>query len=70
LIEELESAEYNDASGRPKIARYWLMRPIGGELEPTMEIDDARWFPAGEAAELLTYDRDVRVLESLTESRA
>ena len=35
LLEELESSSYSDASGRPKVARYWLMRPVGGRLRPT-----------------------------------
>jgi 8-oxo-dGTP diphosphatase len=65
LLEELESSSYSDASGRPKVARYWLMRPVGGALLPTREIDDARWVPLADAEEQLTYDRDVRVLRSI-----
>jgi len=65
LLEEVESSSYEDASGRPKIARYWLMRPIGGSLRPTREVDDARWVPLADAEERLTYDRDVRVLRSI-----
>ncbi len=65
LLEELESSSYTDASGRPKIARYWLMRPIGGRLRPSREIDDACWLPLAEAEERLSYDRDVRVLHSI-----
>jgi 8-oxo-dGTP diphosphatase len=64
LLEELESASYHDASGRPKVARYWLMRPVGGSLRPTREVDEARWLPFPEAEERLTYPRDVRVLRS------
>ncbi len=65
LLEELESSSYSDASGRPKVARYWLMRPVGGRLRPTREIDDACWVPLAEAEIKLTYDRDVRVLDSI-----
>jgi 8-oxo-dGTP diphosphatase len=65
LLEELESSSYTDASGRPKLARYWLMRPVGGSLRPTREVDDARWVPLAGAEEQLTYDRDVRVLRSI-----
>jgi 8-oxo-dGTP pyrophosphatase MutT (NUDIX family) len=64
LVEEVASASYDDAAGRPKVARYWLMRPVGGTLQPTREIDDARWLPLAEAEELLTYQRDVAVLRS------
>ena len=65
LLEELESSSYSDASGRPKVARYWLMRPVGGRLRPTMEVDDARWVPLRDAEAELSYDRDVRVLRSI-----
>ena len=67
LIEELETSRYADAAGRPKIARYWLMRPVEGtlRLRPTREVDDARWVPLPEAEEQLTYARDVRVLRSV-----
>jgi 8-oxo-dGTP pyrophosphatase MutT (NUDIX family) len=67
LLEELESSSYSDAAGRPKIARYWLMRPVGGALRPTREVDDACWVPLLEAQEQLTYERDVRVLRSFGE---
>jgi 8-oxo-dGTP diphosphatase len=64
LVEELESSVYLDSSGRPKIVRYWLMRPGSGRLRPTREIDDARWLPVADAEAELTYERDVRVLRS------
>jgi 8-oxo-dGTP diphosphatase len=64
LLEELESASYRDASGRPKVARYWLMRPVGGALRPTREVDDACWVSLAEAERELTYERDIRVLRS------
>jgi 8-oxo-dGTP diphosphatase len=66
LVEELEGASYRDAADRPKIARYWSMRPVGGSLRPTREVDDACWLPLSEAEERLTYTRDVRVLRSLS----
>jgi 8-oxo-dGTP pyrophosphatase MutT (NUDIX family) len=65
LLEELESWSYDDSSGRPKVARYWLMRQVGGSLRPTREVDGARWVPVAEAENQLTYDRDVRVLLSI-----
>jgi len=64
LLEELDGSSYDDASGRPKVVRYWLMRPVAGTLRPTREIDDARWLPLDEALAKLSYDRDVRVLRS------
>jgi 8-oxo-dGTP pyrophosphatase MutT (NUDIX family) len=64
LIEELERSSYRDGSGRAKVVRYWLMRPLGGRLQPTGEVDHARWVSMVAAEEQLTYERDVRVLRS------
>ena len=64
LLDELDGSSYHDSSGRPKVVRYWLMRPLAGTLRPTREIDDACWLPLDEAMTRLTYDRDVRVLRS------
>jgi 8-oxo-dGTP diphosphatase len=62
LGSELPSASYRDAAGRPKLARYWLMRPVAGELRPLNEVDDARWLPLAAALDLLSYERDRAVL--------
>jgi 8-oxo-dGTP pyrophosphatase MutT (NUDIX family) len=67
LVEELHGASYHDASGRPKVVRYWLMRAVSGSLRPTLEVDDARWLRVADAEEELTYERDVRVLRSLAD---
>jgi 8-oxo-dGTP pyrophosphatase MutT (NUDIX family) len=63
LGEELASSEYEDASGRPKRVRYWLMRPVGGRLEFHHEVDDARWVSLEDARRLLSYARDRGLLE-------
>jgi 8-oxo-dGTP diphosphatase len=65
LLDELESTSYRDALGRPKIARYWLMRPVEGTLDASHEVDRAVWVPLAEAEEHLTYGRDVDVLRSV-----
>jgi 8-oxo-dGTP diphosphatase len=64
LVDELVGASYVDSSGRPKVVRYWLMRPVAGRLRPTREVDDARWLPLDAAEDQLTYERDIRVLRS------
>jgi 8-oxo-dGTP pyrophosphatase MutT (NUDIX family) len=64
LVEELESSTYVDSSGRQKLVRYWLMRPVSGRLRPTREVDRARWVSVAAAEEQLTYPRDVVVLRS------
>lgn len=65
LGEELASTEYVDARGRPKRVRYWLMQVEGGELSFEHEVDAARWLTPAEAAEQLTYDRDLELLQGL-----
>ena len=67
LGRELGITRYHDSRGRPKTVRYWQMTPIGGELAPAHEVDDARWVPLAEASALLTYARDVELLASLVE---
>jgi 8-oxo-dGTP pyrophosphatase MutT (NUDIX family) len=67
LQSELASTSYHDSAGRPKIVRYWLMRPAKGELHPADEVDDARWLPLEDAFDLLSYERDRDVLRSLRE---
>lgn len=62
LGRELQPTAYVDGMGRQKEVRYWLMEVVGGELRFEHEVDDARWVSVGEAAELLTYERDLIVL--------
>ena len=66
LGDELPSTSYTDGAGRPKRVRYWLMEPIGGELAFRHEVDDARWASPDDARNLLTYDRDVALLDDVT----
>jgi 8-oxo-dGTP diphosphatase len=63
LGEELPSTHYTDGHGRPKRVRYWLMEPNGGELAYLHEVDAARWVTLDEARGLLTYQRDVALLD-------
>jgi 8-oxo-dGTP diphosphatase len=68
LVRELPSTSYVDARGRPKTVRYWLMRPLDERgVEPTEEIDAARWVSVPEAERLLTYARDLEPLRAATE---
>ena len=45
--------------------RYWRLRVVGGEPTFDFEVDEARWLSLEEAAALLTYPRDLAVLEAL-----
>jgi 8-oxo-dGTP pyrophosphatase MutT (NUDIX family) len=65
LVRELGTTRYRDSRGRSKSVRYWEMRAVRGELEAAHEIDAARWAPLDEARSLLTYGRDVALLDGL-----
>jgi 8-oxo-dGTP diphosphatase len=63
---DLGTIAYRDAKGRPKIVRYFEMRPSDGEpLSPANEVDDARWLSLDRAADALTYDHDRHILARL-----
>jgi 8-oxo-dGTP pyrophosphatase MutT (NUDIX family) len=64
LQDELVGTVYRDSRGRQKRVRYWAMRPVGGSLKPSEEVDAARWLSPAEAEVILTYDRDLEVLGS------
>lgn len=69
LVRELGATEYLDARGRSKRVRYWLMRPVAGELAFRHEVDAADWLDPEAAAGRLTYPRDVELLGALTAGR-
>ena len=64
LGRELPSTSYRDSKARPKLVRYWAMRPVGGEFQPHHEVDEIRWLPVEAAAELLSHERDHEVLHA------
>jgi len=64
---ELPSTSYTDGHGRPKRVRYWLMEPVGGDLAYDHEVDAARWVTLEEARDVLTYQRDVALLDRIIE---
>ena len=66
---ELDSSEYIDPQGRPKVVRYWAMEAVHGEFRPNREVDEARWVRVTDAPALLTYPRDEAVLASLDAER-
>jgi 8-oxo-dGTP diphosphatase len=66
LVAELRDTEYLDSKGRPKRVRWWLMHPPAGDFTPNDEVDEIRWLAPSDAARLLSYGRDVRLLEELS----
>jgi 8-oxo-dGTP pyrophosphatase MutT (NUDIX family) len=64
LEEDAGTTEYVDAKGRPKRVHWWVMRPVEDTVfMPNDEVDALRWVTLGDAARLLTYDRDVALLD-------
>jgi 8-oxo-dGTP diphosphatase len=66
LDRELAATEYEDSSGRAKRVRWWRMIPVGDDgFTRNEEVDELRWVSPQDAARLLTYDRDVALLEAI-----
>ena len=64
LESDAGTTEYVDARGRPKRVRWWVMQPLDdGGFTPNDEVDELRWVTLGDAARLLTYERDVALLD-------
>jgi 8-oxo-dGTP diphosphatase len=65
LLDEVGETSYCDGKGRPKTVRYWRMRPLGGQFEADTEVDEIRWETPDSAAQLLSWPRDLALLERL-----
>ncbi len=65
LDRELPSTSYRDGRGRPKTVQYWLMTPIGGRLGAANEVDEVRFVSLDAARALLTYERDVGLVDAV-----
>ncbi len=68
LGEELGTATYHDRHGRLKTVVYFAMEPLGGGEGPQAEVDEVRWLGLEDAKQLLTYARDVDMLDALAAS--
>jgi 8-oxo-dGTP diphosphatase len=62
--EEVGRTRYVDNRGRDKEVRYFRMTS-DDDAYPRNEIDEVRWVPLDELAELLTYERDIELLSRL-----
>jgi 8-oxo-dGTP pyrophosphatase MutT (NUDIX family) len=67
LVAPLDAIEYWFVQGGARIHKtvhYWLMEPVGGDLERhDREFDEVRWVPIGEAPALLTFDTERALVE-------
>jgi 8-oxo-dGTP pyrophosphatase MutT (NUDIX family) len=61
----LPSQRYRSPGG-PKVVHYWAMTGDDGGFSPTTEVDRLAWLPVGQARAVLTYPRDVTVLDAFT----
>jgi 8-oxo-dGTP diphosphatase len=61
--EELAPHRYIDRKGRDKVVRWWRMTPVTtSPFVANDEVDELRWIRTGEAATLLTYDADRKLV--------
>src|SRR6202040_2744842 len=65
LVSFVGFTEYRDRRGRPKVVGYWVMEVLDGEFAVSDEVDALRWLELGQAADILTYERDRELLAEL-----
>jgi 8-oxo-dGTP pyrophosphatase MutT (NUDIX family) len=64
LDDELTATSYVDQKGRPKRVRWWRMDVVADDgFTPNDEVDELRWVDAATAAALLSYERDLALLQ-------
>ena len=68
LREELSSVRYRDRKGRPKVVRYWRMKPVEGSFRENHEVDELRWLSPKKAIALLDYEHDRELVRELRKS--
>ena len=66
LGDELATEHYTDRKGRPKTVRWWRMTVVQDlGFVPGEEVDERRWLEPAQAAALLTYEHDRRLVAAL-----
>jgi 8-oxo-dGTP diphosphatase len=67
ILDELEPTSYVDRKGRDKIVRWYRMDIDSepDEFAPNDEVDELRWLTPAEARELLSYDHDRALVETV-----
>ena len=67
IVGELSATEYVDRKGRDKIVR-WYRMDLDGEpaaFAPNDEVDELRWLTPAEARDLLSYEHDRALVETI-----
>jgi 8-oxo-dGTP diphosphatase len=65
VVRPLDDVHYIDRKGRTKVVRYWVMEADPADFEPNEEVDELRWVTPDEAADLLDYETDRRLVASM-----
>jgi 8-oxo-dGTP diphosphatase len=67
IVGELAPTEYVDNKGRDKVVRWYRMdvEHDPGEFAPNDEVDELRWLMPAEARDVLSYDRDRAMVETV-----
>jgi 8-oxo-dGTP diphosphatase len=67
IVEELAPTRYLDRKGRDKIVRRYRMDFEGepAAFAPNDEVDELRWLTPGEARDVLSYEHDRSLVETL-----
>lgn len=58
---------YRDRRDRPKVARFWAMRPTDGGFSPNSEVDEVKWLPVADACAALTRSADADIVRLLAQ---
>lgn len=69
LERELAPGRYRDGDGRPKLVRFWLMRPRSGRFRPNSEVDELSWLSLERALATLSYEHDRALVRSVSNER-
>jgi 8-oxo-dGTP diphosphatase len=67
IVGELAATEYVDRKGRDKVVRYYRMDLDGepDDFAPNDEVDELRWLTPAEARDLLSYEHDRSLVETV-----
>jgi 8-oxo-dGTP diphosphatase len=70
LGDYLGETTYTDRKDREKLVRFWAMEAGDGEFQPDDEVDDLRWVPIDEAADMLDYPFDRELVRRFADRAA
>ena len=66
LAGELSHTSYTDRKGRAKVVRYWRMEIERSDpFTPDDEVDELRWVEPADAATLLSYPHDKKLIQEV-----